>query len=918
MQTQFMGQYRDIIGLNAVLRNMMGNGSREQRVSNIWGGLKNVMGISSKSPYGMFSNIEDSGNATLDRIYREMRLQFSDYPKLPMAGLNSSVAPDAIHHFGVGMRSVPIFHENYGNQVRQFQTGKSFMTFDIETAGLMKNQIREVSFATGQIGSGGFNTTARSSEYFEPRLFGRGSMGIKDTDGRIIPARLTDFMHSKFGIGPGRSSDEFADRMIPFLEQLNKVDYVIGHNIGGFDIEQIFTQLAGSKKYASDSQFRALVDQSFDAVKPGSGKIMDTLQLARTAPNLAGIQLAPELERIGRGGPYSVENLLLQTDLSERIGLGNVRKMLGSQGLHMGNVDLEITNQIAQHLNDLVPKALGGSAIENSIRRSVLSSAAITPSTLIRSQGDIADTVLRTMIETGTGIEGGDKRLNHLLKKAQGGDTIATQKAYERIRAGRHPNLRFGINPVEHDILATRNLGISANVSRGISPDDLAMNAGAFGRATGVSNQLYKGQAVKAFQDARILSGGEMAGFQNDLLARGMPFAGLSFEERRLGTTLASITSSVPGHTFDADMGIVGNDIMVSNFGSFDPARVGYNTATGRSSMPASLLERAGILSDGSSSPVSMLGMSIVEPTEQYPHRSVNLVYNFRDQSQLEGFAQSLEQLQSGSAEDIAEALGYGREGFPTAAVSHFREALGDGLIEKIRTEGMARGVSIGQIGGQAADQVNDILKEVSGLDQLADNQMMAFRLPFMKMDIDEATGMGVVRTAGAVLDRGLGSQGLDLVGKAVQHTQNVYEAFKVLSRDSGKMTNAKSIAGAVDGSQISKVISGYNMIQDHIRPNIGKVALGALAVGIGSHLWNKHEEAKKYDATAAPMPTDRRRYAAADELQARIESGYNGYYQSMDPMATMALPDILRQNSIGHTNMDPNRYSSLYSGALG
>lgn len=917
-QTEFMGQYREIIGLNSVLRNMMGQGSRTERVGNIWGGLRSIMGMGSKNPYGMFRNIEDSGNPVLDRIYREMRLQFNDYPKLNVAGISSRTAPDAIHHFGVGISSIPVFSESYGNQTRKIAPNSRYMTFDIETAGFMKNQIREVSFASGVVGSAGqFNTASRSSEFFEASQFGRGSMGIKDTDGRVMPVKLGEFMKRKFGIGPSASADAFAERMIPFLNQVNNVDYVIGHNIGGFDIEQVFTQLASSKKYGSDAQFRALVDKSFEALKPGSGKVLDTLQLARTASNLADISLAPELEAIGRGGPYSIENLLLQTNLAEKIGLSNTRKLLSAQGLHAGSVDLEITNAVAQHLHELVPQQLGGSTIANAIRQSVLSSAAITPHTDIRAQGDIADSVLRTLIDTGTGIENTGRNLKNLLNKAAAGDTAAGQKAFDRIRSNRYRNLRFNINPIEHEVLATRNLGMAADVTRQISSDDLMMNAGAFARATGTTGHFYSSNGLAGFQQARLLGSEEMSSFQSELARRNMPFAGLSFEERRLGTSLASVTSQVPGTIFDSNLGVIGNDIMVSNFELFDPDHVAYLTRSGRTSMPAALLQKAGILSDGTSESASMLSLSSVEPTELYPHRGMNLVYNFTNQDQLDTLASHLESLRGGTSEDIAEALGYDRNNFSSGAVERFRGALSDGLIDSIRSEGLARGVSIGQLGGQAAEQVNDILKEVSGLDRLSDKSMMAFRLPFMQMDISESTATGVIRTAGAVLDRGLDSEGLNAVSKSVQHTRNVFEAFKTLSADSGKVVSAKTIAGATDGAQVAKVISAYNKFQEHIRPNMGKATLGVLALGLGAHLWQKHEEAKKYDATVAPMPTDRRRYAVADQLQTRIDSGYNGYYQHMDPLATASLVDVLNENKIGHTNMDPNRYSNLYAGVL-
>ena len=921
-QVSFMKAWREIIGLDKVLNEVAVNApSRTAGIDKVFNTLKTISPRDSKSPFLRFPV---SGKSFIDDYYRSLNLNFSEKIRPVISGLENRDAGNLSSHFGPGIKSIPKLTSEGLNLTRSMPGNASFMTFDIETAGLMDYQHREISYKTGRTGPYGqvdIDNTVNKQILFRPRAFDRGTMGILDESGVVQPHSLEGFLENKYNMKisnlPTKNlGKDYAERMLPWLESVGKSDYVIGHNIARFDVPQIFTALAGTAAYQSGDQsiipgFRALVDSTHTSLQ---SKMIDTLALARTAPNLANLGVARELSAMGNLSTYSIENLLLETDLADIIGLDELQKKMGTKGLHFGEVDDFVTLNIYKYIRDIQPKELGGTPLANGIRSQILGSVAITPTSNIRKQSEVIDPVLRHIIGIEGAIDTKSTQLNELLQQARAGDQKAAELAFSGIRGEQYNDLRFNLNPIEQQVIATRNLqyGRAADVS--LNTDNLIFKNNIFTR------EIYdeydpNRDFSRGILDQKRLSQIDMPRVQKRLAEAGMPWAGLSLEERSLGTVLSHLTSGVNASSTVNDISALTSDTLISRFEEFDPNKVAYTTYSGRPSMPASLLERAGLI--GGDTP-ALLNLSSVNPTIEAPETRMNLVYNFK-----EGEAQRLSAYLTDLAENpdsrfIAGALGIETDLLDDGSsellgpVDRFKEAVKNGdLIEKINEGG--RGVAIGQLQPAQAEGVARAVGNFAGLDVLSDKSTMGFGLPYARRK------NGVIETSGVVLTRHLNPGDLPEIGREVRHSTKVMDAYQQLT-DTGnefklKAAQAASKASDEGAARIEKV---YNIYQS-IRPHQGKMLAAGLIISAGILYANRHNEVQQYAPAMQQMPYESgsQRYMAADMLQMSIDSGINKGYQRYDPLATAFVTSNLSDSAIGHTSMNWDKNNALYGGVL-
>lgn len=906
-QVKQMRAFRNIIGLDSVLSGLTSsNRSMDDQINDIFSNMRTITPRGESSPFLRFHN-QRSGNQTLDYIYQSLNINYDESFRGTRAGLISAGNATASSQFGIGVRSIPKISPSIVNMPSRMAQGARYMSFDIETAGLMDNQIREVAFGIGTVGAQGHSLDEVGQALFRPRLFARGSRGLKDqATGAVRAVGLEQFMEGKYGLTLStlpteKLGIEYARQMMPFLENIKNVDHIVGHNILQFDLPQIFTSLTGTDAYKSADQsiipgFRNLVDSAYEAAQ---SKVIDTVVLARQAPNLAGLQTAAELAKTDSKSIYSIENLLLETDLADRIGHKNLQKAMGGKGLHFAEVDNLVTMGLLEHLNDLQPKKLGGTQLANDLRRQIISSAAITPGTGIRSIEEVSDGVLKYLIRIDNGLSVPNRELKALLAKAKT-DPAAAAEAFQKIRSGRY-KVDFNLNSIEHQVLDTRRLGSPSG--RAITPDDLLFGNNQFDQAVyGRSGRGVNYASGVAGQ--RRISDSEMRQIQQQLADRNMPWAGLSFEERSLGTVMSHLTSSaMPKGVRD-----LVSDTLVANFQGFDESVIQFTTNSGRPTLPANLLQQAGILDDS-----SVLRMSTVNRTIGKADPSVNLVYQFKDSQSQARLATFIEELADKNPDEIAMALGFNdyEHAIESLGVKNFVKAVKeDNLANIIRNADPKQGVTIAQLTGQQAKDTISALQAFTGMADLSDEKTVKFGLPFM------ATSNNQVQTTGVIIDRYMNEGEITAISENVAHARNVLGAYEEVGNSASKsaLANTAINASGVAENRIKTVYEGYQSI----RPHLGKGLIGAV-VGLGAlELYKSHRENKQYQATLAQMPYEpKQSYAMADVLQMQIASGINKSYQRYDPLATAFVTSDLSDSRINHTNMAPNKNNQLYGGVL-
>lgn len=859
---------------------------RKSEIGNIYSNLKSNVDIDDKSPFGRFPTTRGS---LLGNIYSRINVQFRSELQLDRAGLVSEKGSRASHYFTMGLDSIPTRNALRTNIYQPGQlAGKNTLVYDIETAGLTKGQIREVAFSQVRDGK----TTSSKTLNFTPKEFNRGI--VRNVDGKA--GTLTDFLNKKFNIGaPSISSgSDFAKGIVPFLKAVVDSDNIVGHNISGFDNEQMFVGLARTKEYKKDKQFRTLVDDAFKKVRNST---IDTMELVRQMPSLQNIGTAKVLADTGDRSVYSISNLLLETDLSDRIGIDKLAELMGydeandtfKYGLHHAGVDTAVTAEILNAAEDggLQLRPMGTTltsekqGLVRKIEKQIVQSAAITPVTNITDVDQITDDVLRRAVD--------DYDNKGVLRAARGSELdklLRSDKevAYKRLRAGE------------------------------IAPDSIKLTA--------LEQQIIRERDIAGGIDDAAIKRGSLLPRVNQFMSRdkklGLPLSGLSGDEKRLGHAISSATSSLQGlSTRESKAAGLARDTLVGRFNMFQASNVQYMSRSGRASMPAQVLQSAGLM-DGD----QMFSLSVFDGTMDTPHPAVNLVrsLNSKDVDTLETF------LKSGVMEDdfaLAKTLGISLDNPKVIDVavseqlSDFRNAiLDDDYFNSLRRSG---GINVGQVydgdNPGVVGRIGNALRSHFNIEgQIKDDMIRGIGLPGMDLDYDR----GIIRTAGAVQTTGLTGSLREDLGRAVEGTREVYNQFVDAPHSSLEFRMAQ--AAEASGAGAEKVQRAYRAATEVILPNAKKGLLGIGIAGAGALLFKRYKEEQVLDETIdfqgyeTSVPGG---YAITQQVQERIDTGYNGYSQQMDPLATASLTSILNDSRTGHMTSSLMNNNAIYGGIL-
>jgi hypothetical protein len=908
-RTEMINKYREITGLNVALNRLAETPTDQvydwidtsispegrERISNVWAGLDTFEGREG-SRYGRFRGSADG--SLLGRVFGAINLQFYDRNRPDRTGFIGE-GEYVTRHFGIG--SIPTL-ESLDRGILADRANKKVFLFDLETAGFRPGALGQFGyemFKTDAVGKAPEQPYARV-EHFRPISGARGSQ--LDEAGRIVDTEQLITRPSSIPLTS--SGDEFIERIMPILDKASRADVVVGHNILGFDLPYIFKSLAQTRRYAEDPDFKVQIDALFKDLKP---KVFDTLVAARQASNLSGIGINDALR--GRTtGAFSIENLLLETDLAKRIGLNRIDELFGVDAkLHSSDVDNIIDRALFEHMDQLRVGSIvgtGRNANENLIIqkmiKQVVNSAALTPFT------DIED----------------PKMIHQRVKDLLGTDAK--------------------VNRLEHEILMERNLELGGSQSAldaaraGIDPRRLLPGLGSFDRLIGRSQGM---SWAKVYDDLIKPPHERFVAYQQGLADMNMPFAGLSREERIFGTALADITHRVGRRPADR----LAREALTARWELFDPRQIQYVAqGSGKLTLPIQVLREAGLL-DNMDNP-ALFGVSIVQPTQAKASRSVNLAYELRagDREQISRVLSRMLTGQTvepgfvgpvlGAKEEFARVMGMAdatskevAEAFDNfeRAMRGTRKSIGDergvvGLLDQLNADSTERyGVTVAQLMDEgAAEEINDLLAAFNNNENLRDATRMPMRTAFAGMRGNE------VITAGAFLDRGLGASLRD-IGRQVQLSMAITDPSR-RNAGFGGLTRNWRMTKAAEAMDAGRVVSGFPLkffdyMEGTVVPNLPKITLGALGLGLAGYLYSRKRRTDRYDidfeyAGQQPGPS---RYAVADVLQARIDAGYNGARRQVDPLATASLTDHLYYSSIGHTDMRWDRNQNIYGGVL-
>lgn len=834
----------------------------------------------------------------------------------------------AFQHFTIGSTNIPSVDmiQNGMAAIKRMRSGEAIMEhgskytlFDLETAGLDFGKIRELSYRSGIVGS---DKVADNTVHFRVAAFNRGMLADKGS-----PISVEDWMRRKMGVRYASESmgdgDEFIKHFMPFLKQVQESKYVVGHNISKFDIQQVFVGLSGTSAYKRNMdmgdgiKFREYVDNIFENL---NGKIIDTLELAKAAPNLSKIQTAAEIAARGGHQTFSIENLLLETNLLEKAP--HLKAMINDAGLHSGSVDSAVTDALLRHLPELrVQKARIG--VE--MRRSISTAAAITPFTKIRDQAQISDDLLRHMIISGEGIKTDDPKFQARLEKIAANPEASKgelKRVISEIRKGTKP-LKFEITPVLQEVFHTRDLKMGSIAA---TEHTALPMIGRFDRFTG-RNTPYRGRSRRDFgmmgrHADQAPSVSEFRAFQRQLSSAGVPYAGLSFEERKIGHALSSITAGLE-HGIPGKAAVFGADSLISRFESFSPTSVKYSSEfTDRLTVPMSILQS---MKDSAfanplagESPI-MLGFS---PFEYVPEHGddltrrygINLFYKFKDQGEATGLSAHIESLAKGTNEEIARALGISLDDPKLVqAIDRFKSSAPD-LIKRLKDPSvLERGIAVGQIhrDQSMARRVFDVFTQFN--DNIrAGEDVLGLAVPLVD------TRDSLIRVGAPVFNSMLGEEGLrdlgSLTGQAVSYLDNT-----MMGIASNRSMNASAqliLRSGASDEGVKRILRGADLFAE-LKPKLGKGTAVTAAAGIGYYIYRKHKQRSAYEEPLRPMPYETgSNYSLKDQVDLAMMNGKNSG-RFIDPLATASLVDTLNQNKINHGSMAWDRNSSLYGGVL-
>lgn len=771
-----------------------------------------------------------------------------------------------------------------------------YATFDIETTGLdaQSNKVWQVSI--------------RGSDGLEKNVFfDFDSLGTTKS-GTMRDTLLQGVKTSPIG------------DIKQVLQTLDEYPALIGQNLS-FDISFLLNSLTQNKELMGDPEFVGLLDNL--RAKAGTAAVWDTNQLGRNF--LPDMKLATELDalshaRLGRATPFSMENIILETNLLEIMNKKHgisaeemLSKLDGSgtrRGLHYADVDTFFEDYYWKEISELMRGSDDPDAIKLAYKKGGFVLDGLEPeyNDLIRSE------IIRTHAITPYTAMGYDQVDPAVLKALQesGGEQYVREVDIGRL--GQFKGV--AITPAEHQIIQSHLQNMGQNLA-----DDLPLDA------------MLKG--VKAHQ-AIVSSPLDSLPtvYQQQLDDLGIPYASLSREERILSEALTgtldrstAIDALLPRGQWQGKLRpeVVGNrvrrlvlpmDILkqAEEAGVFNLVdRVTPEGQFDRADDLGQPIRRTALQEGGEL--LRLSGFEYDQAGQIAPVKDVSTNFLFSyDEKQA---AAEITRLKQFLIDKQAEL------GIDRAVIDEIDTMSNDSLHKYGVQVGTAlRRDDTGRVigGVDEAARLHDELARASGgiMVDNTDMNTMAFGVRVM----EDADARGNI-ISGPVT----AAKGSEAVYQS-QYTSAMERTRDLLDKTRGTRSNDAVVASIMQSAtgketmpfKIQKAMDNATKIYRKT-PNSTKGAIAASAAVAGYYLYRKRQKSqgKFYEE-----PFEQQDYESEDfyqRYQADLGISMAGQYNKpvhnrADPLGTANVVRDLDANRIRHTKMGPNKDSHLFGGS--
>lgn len=729
------------------------------------------------------------------------------------------------------------------------------LVFDVETAGLETDKgIWQLS-ARLMRGDGAVmnpdGTEKSVNLLFRNNMMDLGAYGIDDA-GRVT--NFEDFYQALRGGGQTLDwidSQDFAPRMMEFLQMGQEADYLVGQNTA-FDVRQLLHGMEGQIKSSPAFEeavtgFRQQIDQ---------GKVVDTRMLSMMIFGEGNVlDIAPELQRIDKFTPQSMENILLQSSFLEDLagdlnkqGLDGWEEITSriKTGMHHGDIDTWFEDHLFRMQADVLSGTrsnilTSASLADAELRKTIANAAAITPFTRL----------------TDLDGKGVDYTPIEMLVHHQ------RQWGSEAVEAASDRHLREG--------------GIFRNWA-----DNITTKEGRIGRAVALTDSGFETVQARAVK-------------------QGLPFGGISAMERLVSTAIGqhSVPSAAAGvNEVRRLMGDVTGSAIVQ---TAQKAGVhgGKNVA-----LPMELIQAA--------------EQSYLVGEPYVPGQRV-LNSNFTAAMSDEVGALQTARWSAFTWEDGQKDLALvadiitGQE--DVDRLTQFMHGLGDeglkkyGLtldkVDEISTAlgqyGEKYGVQVGILGGKDNRSVANVARLMEQLGFDVDSKTAHMRTAVFGVG---ESGEGLMTTASM----------LDIDDFFTQHGERILEETR-LTRDLVTKMMSRDLDPSIKRAVGAPSSNNLYSFLDRNLSNIKGRHFGYAGLGLASYyLFNKHKEQAVYDETTAtqeyedPMFYERYR----QEMGEPVPENYR-IRPSRESIDTAGMVQNLDRNSTRHHQMGPNKHSHLF-----
>lgn len=776
--------------------------------------------------------------------------------------------------------------QRIARQINERMVPESIAILDIETTGLdpMKNEIWQIA-ARG-------SDDRKLNMYFDANMPGT-------TKGGPLSRTILE------GVDPSevRSLDDFGE-VLDFLESYPAVG---GQNVN-FDLGFMINKF---RETGRDDLADRLSAKYLTETGAYGDNVYDTLQLGR---HFLQTDMAPELDlmvknRLGRGSPSSLENILLESNLLELMvdpsrghgySVEDVYLELERRGLHDAFQDTMFEQVYHKELSNLVTgedpalkaqrgfKLPGITKQENlDVRWKILESGAVTPYTKMGAD-QVDDTVMQALQNS--------RYADQYIRELDLGE-VGVRKF-------------VALSPIEHAMIQAREMG--PRVVGQVESD-----APSFLRALGAVKQFS--QHVPAEGPFVMPDLAQYKGFMDTLAKANVPYANLSPLERVASMAMAGnypegISSQI-GDTF-------GDVLLTSQMQGAKQAKVFKSK---RLFLPMEMLqgaEEAGVfgadelrrtrLAEGE----ELFRLSPFEFTRKgstHKDISANMLLSPVESEAEEEFLRLQKYIEKLSLDDAAAVkYGLGPE-FMTA----FREL----NFESFNKYGIQVGSALRRP-GQGGSNAIQVRKAYDTMVDLMGGGRVDFtdvnQIP-LSVGLAQAPGEdGILRLGAVVTSKALEGEGL------TNYIQNA-RMGSALADDLTERLPTDPALRTVVGSQkvqegVEKIAEWNAKMSSIYKGNKVAIrgAVAATAIAAGYYMYKRREEKRSYftDPFAQQAIEEEGWY---ERYQQEMGGGMAAQYNSggsRDPLATAGVVGTLDNQKIGHTRMGSDKNSHLFGAA--